>query len=64
MVIFREKYTTNNLKEEYMPKKKPRNIFPCDEFPDEIRNALAESADNYDTSSKEKKSAGKVIKSY
>ncbi|HHT62680.1 MAG: hypothetical protein ACOX4H_09435 [Bacillota bacterium] len=47
-----------------MPKKKPRNIFPCDEFPDEIRNALAESADNYDTSSKEKKSAGKVIKSY
>ena len=38
-----------------MPKDKPQKLYPCDEYPGEIRNALAESADNYDPSSKGKK---------
>jgi len=46
-----------------MSKEKPQDLFPCEESPEEIRNALAESADYYDRSKKEKISPGKKTKS-
>lgn len=37
-----------------MPKEKPQTLNPCDEHPEELRNALAQSADNFDPSRKRK----------
>jgi hypothetical protein len=53
---------TKYAKEDVMPKEKPQDLFPCEESTGKIRKALAESADYYDRSMKEKVSAGKRTK--
>ncbi|MGI6685405.1 MAG: hypothetical protein ACOX47_08020 [Bacillota bacterium] len=47
-----------------MPKEKTQRSNICDEYPVEIRTALAASADKYDSSNNNKKLARKEAKSH